>query len=299
MNISAVDSTIDRSKCPFYSFTRRSIDSNDIFMKRQTPLSALTITRASTSRSTPQPAVLPRRKREAFAVERPPKRFCRFILDQGPIGSIQQSKGGKSSKCSDDGITSEKIFEQLNVLKRGGYWKHLISGDMQEAFDDQDEANSEYGETPNYFRRKENKENISYASHPNTWSSYSSHGTTDYEEDEDSREEEESHHNGLGPFVGSVITSDSKGDTIGVRFRVCSITEEGWMCGLERKEQSKFLLHLPPKVAALGKQGMLVKGVDLMKRRDNGILEPCTHFRPSTPSTNAADDLLFGSISYA
>lgn len=301
MHISTVDSTIDRSKHPFYSFMRKSIDSNDIFMKRQTPLSALTMTRSSTSSSTPQPAVLPRRKRKEFAAERPPKRFCHFVANQEPIGSTQQSKRGKSSKGSDDDISSEKIFQQLNVLKRGGYWKHLILEDMQAEFDDQDEEISEYGETPKHFRRKENKENVPQTSHPNTRSSHTnSHGRTDYEEEEDSREEEEPHHhNDLGSFVGSVITSDSKDDTIGVSFRVYAITEEGWMCGLERKEESKFLLHLPPKVAALGKQGMLVTGVDLMKRRDNGILEPCTHFRPSNPSTNATNDLLFGSISYS
>ena len=288
MRLSIADSNMDRSKRLLFSFTRKSIDSNDIFLKRETPLSALTMTRVSTSSSPRQTAVLPSRKRKAFAANRPLKRCCHFVAKQDPIGTMQ-----------DDGIRSEKIFEQLNVLKRGGYWKHLLMGDLQDGFDGQDEESFEFGGTANNFRRKENKENIPYARHPNARPRYSRHGTTSNEEDEDYIEEEESRHSSLGQFIGSVIASNSKNETIGVSFRVHAITEEGWMCFLERKEQSMFLLRLPAKVAALGKEGMLVTGVDLMKRRDNGVLEPCTHFRPSNPSIDVTNALLVGSISYA
>ena len=287
MRISIPDSTTDRSKCLLYSFTRKSINSNGIFLKTETPLSVLTKIRATTSSSAQQTAVLPRRKRKAFAADKPLKRCCHFVAKQDPIGSMQ-----------DDGIRSEKIFEQLNILKRGGYWKHLLMGNMQERFDGQDEERFEYGGPANNFSQKENKENIPYARHPNARPRYSRHGTTSNEEDGDYIEEEELWHNSLGQFVGSVIASNSKNDTVGVSFRVHDITEEGWMCFLERKEQSMFLLRLPAKVAALGKEGMLVMGVDLMKRRDNGVLEPCTHFRPSNPSINDTN-AISGSISYA
>lgn len=274
---------------------RTSVDSSHVFVKRKLPLSAPTTAQLSPSKSTLPTAVLPRRKRKAFTDDRPQKRSCTHgVAKHEQVEIIFDARNrGKFSKTSEDGIDSEKIFQQLNVLKRGSYWKHLLRSDLQEEDDGQDEDYFEYGEARNYSRRKENKENTSHTGHPNTRSSDSTHEATSYNEEEDSRNEEESH-SGRGQFVGSVISSNNKGDTMGISFRVYAITEEGWMCGLEPKEQSTILLHLPPKVAALGRQGMVVTGVDLMKRKDNGVLEPYSHFRSSNSSAN----YLFGSVSY-
>ena len=182
---------------------------------------------------------------------------------------------------------------------------------MEDGEHNQDGDCPQYREQYNLLRREENKENVARTIHPNRRSDYDSQGIWDYEESEDSLEEE------IDPFVGSVLANGNRNTMLGgsIGFRVHAITEDGWMCCLEElapsvckkncnaladepcaTQQTLVLLHLPTKVAALGRQGMFVSGMDLMKRRDNGVLEPHTRILSSNPLTRSTNHL-FGRAS--
>lgn len=223
-----------------------------------------------------------------------------------PKGCDAYNCGGiNDTEDTSDLIDSNKIFRQLNILKRGGYWKHLVMGGSvpeHVCYDDGDV----YEEEQNRIRKEENKENLPRAGHPNIQITNSSQGEWSYEEDDFIQEEEEFHSNGVGPFVGSALVTNSKHGMVDgpVGFRVHEITEDGWMCshchgaiGPSNTSQHPLLLfHLPDRVATLGRMGMVISGIDLMKRRDNGALEPHTHDLRRSPSTMPTD-YLFGTIS--
>ena len=215
--------------------------------------------------------------------------------------------GINDTEDASDLIDSNKIFRQLNILKRGGYWKHLMGeGGLENVCNDDGDV---YEKEENRIRKEENKENLPRASHPNIQITNSSQGEWSYEEDDSIEEEEEEealHRNGVSTFVGSALVANSKHGMVDgpVGFQVHEITEDGWMCGhwhgatypIDTAQQPLLLFHLPDRVAALGRIGMVIGGIDLMKRRDNGALEPHTHdFRRS--SSTMPKDYLFGTIS--
>jgi hypothetical protein len=225
-------------------------------------------------------------------------------------------------------IDSVAIFRQLNILKRGGYWEHLQRNGTHD-----EEGHRECETLPDErwnhspFRKDENKENLSRANHPNT--------LIYYQEDDDDEDEHDGNPSSIDPYVGSALAITDKNRTIGnsIVFFVHAITEDGWMCSSQafcggndcgcsdvhnepsaaaesssghhhyhKKHQSLLLLHLPSKVAALGRTGMCVRGVDLMKRRDNGALEPHIHLTTSGYGhaflgDSSLSDPLFGRIS--
>ena len=116
-------------------------------------------------------------------------------------------------------------------------------------------------------------------------------GYDDDEEDEDDYEEEDTFDESTNPFVGCAFTTDRVDFGVPIGFYVHAVTEDGWVCseglrdnndvgeheecGEEGRPKKLLLLRLPSKVAAIGRQGMYVQHVDLMKRQDNGAVEPC------------------------
>jgi hypothetical protein len=232
---------------------------------------------------------------------------------------------------NNDGIDSATIFRQLNILKTGGYWKYLLLEDAQEEEQDWDEEMLPE-ERSNRVRKEASKENSPRASHPNTCIGYRNQREWEWDDEEDYEDYEEegrTHRNSINPFVGSALQISNKND-IGIEcigFRVQTVTKDGWMCSSEQfccgsnncngatagstrhQQQHLVLLHLPSKLAALGRHGMYMRGMDLMKRRDNGAVEPHTHHHANTgygngngilgdhPSTITDHCLLFGRIS--
>jgi hypothetical protein len=252
-----------------------------------------------------------------------------------------RKEGTQGTHTNNDDIDSTTIFRQLNILKRGGYWKYLPREDAQEEEHHWDEERLPERRS-NLFRKEENKENFPRASHPNTRIAYRSQREWEWdnEEDDDDHEdygeEGETHRNSIDPFVGSALEISNKNyiDIECIGFRVHTVTKDGWMCSSEQiccgnnncdgatagstkqqqqqqqpQQQLLVMLHLPSKVATLGRQGMCVRGMDLMKRRNNGVLEPHTHRHANTgygnghgiledrPSTTMNHYLLFGRIS--
>jgi hypothetical protein len=54
------------------------------------------------------------------------------------------------------------------------------------------------------------------------------------------------------------------------------VTKDGWWVSSSLVNgEDCHILRLPSKLASLGRDGMKLFGMDLMKRRDNGVLEPC------------------------
>ena len=234
-------------------------------------------------------------------------------------------EGTQGFHTNNDDIDSATIFRQLNILKRGGYWKYLLREDAQEEEQHWDE------ERLNRFRKEANKENFPRASHPNTRIAYRSQREWEWDDEEDYEEEGRTHRNSINLFVGSAlkISNTNDIDIKCIGFRVHTVTKDGWMCSSEQfccgnnncngatggstkqqqQQQHLVLLHLPGKLAVLGRQGMCIRGMDLMKRRDNGAVEPHTHHLANTgngnghgilgdhPSTATDHLLLFGRIS--
>eukprot|EP00532_Pseudo-nitzschia_australis_P015822 CAMPEP_0168255824 /NCGR_PEP_ID=MMETSP0141_2-20121125/5463_1 /TAXON_ID=44445 /ORGANISM="Pseudo-nitzschia australis, Strain 10249 10 AB" /LENGTH=427 /DNA_ID=CAMNT_0008192355 /DNA_START=122 /DNA_END=1406 /DNA_ORIENTATION=- len=216
----------------------------------------------------------------------------------------QQSFNSGTSILTEEGVApAQKIdstFRQLNVLKQGGYWEHLPREEgHQEAIKGTWEQKEGVTEGRHNFSRKDdNKENVSRHYHPNTPVPYNIRDESPrYWSDEDDDDEEhywgetEMNRNRFNAFIGSAFTNQlDVGEPIG--FYVFEITEEGWMCSDLRnnnndddsdndkdigknRHQTMLLLRLPSKVTALGWRGMYIQGIDLMRRRNNGVLEPC------------------------
>eukprot|EP00536_Pseudo-nitzschia_multiseries_P012200 jgi/Psemu1/31204/gm1.31204_g len=227
------------------------------------------------------------------------------------VANISMQEDGTSSSKKDS-IDSEMIFRQLNVLKQGGYWEHLPrEEDHQESTPDlYNREETINGEVQAFVHEDENKENSRRNYHPNRNVQYSNSGEIltninddngevgDEDENEDEDEqggdeyggEREMDIGGTSVFVGSAFINGF-GGAEPVGFYVDEITGDGWICSKfrqgkkknsfnddedigEREHHSKLLLRLPSKVALLGRLGMHVQGVNLLKRRDNGVVEP-------------------------
>ncbi len=308
------------SCCPSIEDSNALSTLSTCLMKYRVPLATLKAQRAFTSSCIRQEAVLPKRRHRAFEDERSSKRLCSPDARYEYIKRSEEKQDGESNlrrklvdfkshneyfdeqesqgdEDTSEVIDKEKIFQQLNILKRGGYWKHLSGNCRGGEFSDGDDIWHHedifiHEDRLDRKRKDENKENGRQARHPNIQIMSSA------QEEVDFREEEEFHRNSVGPFVGSALTVNSKISMMDgpIGFRIIEITEDGWMCCLDRfwhcvcninkhhavdssgiLRQALVLLYLPRRVAALGRQGMVISDIDLMKRRDNGALEPHTH----------------------
>ena len=164
-----------------------------------------------------------------------------------------------------------------------------------------------------YHEYETDKENVSYVSNQNPLQCrlLYEHGVEDREEEEEEdgnndeeNDEEEDHefydddedqtgmildrrnnHGSIRPIYQCCVIS---GDPSHGGFCVVRVTDDGWLCSKKKSSTSRcndmsveedglqgpYLLRLPLKVGKLGREGMTISGIDLMKRLDNGILEP-------------------------
>mmetsp|Transcript_26914 Transcript_26914/g.63211 ORF Transcript_26914/g.63211 Transcript_26914/m.63211 type:complete len:464 (+) Transcript_26914:166-1557(+) len=321
--------------------------------KRRLALAPLPRRRSSSSTFARAKAVLPNVRKRMLFGEKYPKRFSHSVARRDRVELIagrglplETSEGGNletksprrqclgvynvrdstGATCSNplerepttcvspiEDIDSVTIFRHLNVLKRGGYWKHLPRDDPPR------EGRANFPRESQYtIRKEENKENSPSANHPNARVPSALPTEWDVEEDDDDEYlgvEADGHGTIVeNPFEGSALaTGGHRSDTLGefAGFRVHAITDDGWLCGSEpyressahdqqhQLQQPLLLLHLPRKVAALARSGMFVRGVDLMKRRDNGALEPHSHQDGNDSQGNrdrSLGDSLFGRI---
>ena len=307
--------------------------------RRRLPLAPLVRRGSSIPTSARGKAVLPKRRKRALVSEDFPKRFSHSVamhdrvelvtrrgtrlsvrnLHNSTCESHSNPLDGEPTTCISptEGIDSATIFRQLNVLKRGGYWKHLPRDEVNMVEQERPPRERLPREMYDSIRKEENKENSPTANHPNMPVSSSSQIGWDGEEEEEEEDDEYFGEDvdGRGTFVenlyiGSAFVTGHSRNMLGefVGFRVHSITDDGWLCGSERSRdisiqnhqlQPLLLLHLPRKVAALGRPGMRVWGVDLMKRWDNGALEPHSHHVCNTSHGNrdgSLGDSVFGRI---
>jgi len=229
-----------------------------------------------------------------------------FSPHPNPIPSINDEKKEADSSSSDNynGEGIEKnvtIFRQLSILKLGGYWKHLQREDQWE------------GITPQqswiFGGNDENKENV-IRSHPNIFTTVPVyHEQRDITIDDDIAEEDDDGDDGddieevddfclngrkSDLFIECAFNTDRVG-FVGGGFYIQKITGDGWICSDQLYDKNNIndddgqqdtqthqlstlpLLRLPKKVTALGQEGMYIEDIDLMKRRDNGTIEPCNH----------------------
>ena len=230
----------------------------------------------------------------------------------------------------------DKIIQQLNILKEGGYWRYLPKEeeDDEEAHgddgngpidgfygDDNDESEENTTTTrmdqssftsahslmtmPYHAIRNEygvDKENVSHLANQQEYNQWSSE-QEDQLEEEDEEDEDDDDYEEYDEFDNDddsrrifqcCVLSGSQSH--GGGFSVVRVTEDGWICCSKKQSSNNnvdgHLLRLPSKVAKLGRVGMTISGIDLMKRSDNGILEPCS----SATERSGMETKLYGVI---
>jgi hypothetical protein len=193
---------------------------------------------------------------------------------------------GPHNALADD-IDESKIIFHLRVLKKGGYWQHLPREDGEHHHDE--EHHLDHGNDPVRSTRVEavtvsstvacddvEKENASRLGNrkqtsPHFWQNENDHEDDEIDyEDEDEEAIDDENDTVDRVFICCVLISPRDGIV------VHKVTKDGWWVSspLVNGEDS-YLLRLPSKLASLGRDGMKLFGIDLMKRRDNGVLEPC------------------------
>ncbi|KAL3916639.1 MAG: hypothetical protein SGILL_005084 [Bacillariaceae sp.] len=196
-------------------------------------------------------------------------------------------------------IDQDKIVRQISILKKGGYWKFLLpeeevrDGDGESVFAlhqsrslDEDETEEEGGEN----KTLPNKENMRCLDNRQNHIHDDADTYDDYANNEAQHDDSSSSndiHNRTDPaienndFQGCILPSP-RCDT----FWVKKVTDDGWLCTRSLQQQGDHedkdchLLRLPSKVSRLGCDGMMISGIALMHRRDNGALEPCSPPEP-------------------
>jgi hypothetical protein len=188
--------------------------------------------------------------------------------------------------AENDAIDHGKIVQQMSILKKGDYWKHLPSegteGGISSDFAlppsvDEDEEDEEDVNEPFV-----DKENIPHLRNRLDVHAHDDDGNGDLDLEYELRP------NGTIGSREMVVAEESNGFLTRIlplfsssdsqcTFFVKKVTDDGWFCASSQEEQeaSCHLLRLPSKVAKLGCNGMSITGITLMKRRDNGVLEPC------------------------
>jgi hypothetical protein len=246
------------------------------------------------------------------------------------IGSTRKSTNPSTSSHSNrspsdgESIDNVTIFRQLSILKRGGYWKHL-------------QREEEYREetTPQQSWRiydggkDENKENAA--------NDDIDEDDNDDDDDDDEEEIDDGYLveyafntdrvdlGGPHGFYIHAITEDGwvcsddrlrdNDDDVDVDV---NDDDQQYECEGEARRRrrrrqnvqqqlstlpsssssSTLLLRLPKKVASLGREGMFIIGINLMKRRDNGAVEPCNHYSNSNHGivVRSSSEDLYGRI---
>ncbi|KAG7362031.1 hypothetical protein IV203_025697 [Nitzschia inconspicua] len=203
-------------------------------------------------------------------------------------------------------IDQAKILHHLRVLKNGGYWQYLPKeednspavaddGVLREQ-SDSDDTSDLVGESDTRSSRRHgdlssqvardgvgNKENISHLVNRKQLRNRVSENELDHHDDEDDDPEEDEDHDDVLNAV------DNHNDRFGIVHSMCvlsaqpqgivvrRVTDDGWMMASSLDTttvEASCLLRLPSKVASLGRDGMTIFGMDVMKRKDNGALEP-------------------------
>lgn len=125
---------------------------------------------------------------------------------------------------------------------------------------------------------KENASDFSNRKRPRT---YPNDNDQDLEDDEDDNEadredddefDSDDQMDSANTAYSSCVLKASK-DGIAIQ----RVTGDGWMLSSpgDTMENDWHLLRLPTRVASLGLEGTIIVGMDLVKRSDNGSLEPC------------------------
>jgi len=228
----------------------------------------------------------------------------------------KEAGSSSSGSYNSEGIENVTIFRQLSILKLGGYWKHLQREDQYGEETTPRQSWICRGKDENKENVMRSHPNIFttvpfYHEQRDITTDDDIDDDDDDDDDEDDGDDDDDEIEEVDDGCLNGSNSDSfiecafNTDRVGFvgpfgGFFIHAITEDGWMCSdqlydtsnkinandddqqdkceVEARQLSTFpLLRLPKKVTALGQEGMYIEDMDLMKRRDNGTIEPCNH----------------------